>query len=122
LLPPWPWWLPFEIPDVPLANFKTRHPLWRGTQFVSVRWELRLLVMDAIERISLHPSGVRLSNGLSSWCFHCHLRRELFKPRWNYEHHCDALKKAEVSRSKGKIHLSPSRIPMMKDLPPFGPW
>jgi abortive infection bacteriophage resistance protein len=48
---------------------------------------------------------------------HCHLRRELFKPRWNYEHHCDALKK-EVSRSKeGFIcHLQNTYD---EDLPPI---
>ena len=92
------YWLPFEADHA-------SHTLRPGTTFDQVLnlyifdRELRLLVMDALERIEV---SVR-----TSWAYHmaheygphCHLQRDLFKPRWHYQRYRDKLE-IEVRRSQ----------------------
>lgn len=99
------YWLPFEADHI-------THKFKSGTDFDSILnlyvfdREFRLIVMDAIERIEV---SLR-----SKWAYqmahrhgsHCHLKRELFKPCWDYKSNCESIKK-EILRSKETfiIHL-----------------
>lgn len=110
------YWLPFELNH-------TSHQFKPDIHFDAILnlylfdREFRLLVMDAIERIEVSIRAVWAYQMAYRHGAHCHLRRELFKPKWNYESHCDALKK-EVHRSKeGFIcHLQKTYD---EDLPPL---
>ena len=99
------YWLPFELNH-------TSHQFKPDTQFDAVLnlylfdREFRLLVMDAIERIEVSIRAVWAYQMAYRHGAHCHLRRELFKPKWN-----PSLLRCTEKRSvsqQGRIHLSPS--------------
>ena len=110
------YWLPFE------ANHTT-HAFRSGTSFDAVLdlyvfdRELRLLVMDALERIEI---AVR-----TAWAYHmahthgphCHLDRSLFKRRWPYERRRATLEE-EVNRNQ-ETFIRHLRAQYEEPLPPI---
>lgn len=78
------YWLPFEV------NHAT-HQFQSGTQFDQVLnlyifdRELRLLVMDAMERIEVSIRANWAYHMAHEYGAHCHLKRDLFSPKWNYD-------------------------------------
>ena len=110
------YWLPFE------ADHTTHHFL-AGTHFGDVLnlyvfdREFRLLVLDAIERIEVSVRSAWAHQMAHRYGPHCHLNRELFSKKWNYERHFKSAQK-EVSRSKESfiLHLKDKYD---EDLPPI---
>lgn len=110
------YWLPFEIDH-------TTHRFIRGSSFDDVLnlyifdRKLRLLMMDAIERIEVSVRSAWAYKMARRYHPHYHLDRSLFKGRWDYDRHYKALKK-EVSRSNETfiIHLKQK---YSEDLPPI---
>lgn len=110
------YWLPFE------ANHTT-HAFRSGTSFDAVLdlyvfdRELRLLVMDALERIEI---AVR-----TAWAYHmahthgphCHLDRSFFKRRWPYERRRATLEE-EVNRNQ-ETFIRHLRAQYDEPLPPI---
>ena len=91
------YWLPFEQ-DHPTHQFKP------GTDFDLILEhyifdrELRLLVMDAIERVEVSLRTRWAYHLAHTYGPHAHLQRDLFKPKWNHAEHINILKET-VSRS-----------------------
>lgn len=91
------YWLPFEQ-DHPTHQFKP------GTDFDLILEhyifdrELRLLVMDAIERVEVSLRTRWAYHLAHTYGPHAHLQRDLFKPTWNHAEHINNLKET-VSRS-----------------------
>lgn len=110
------YWLPFELNH-------TSHQFKPGTTLDAVLnvylfdREFRLLVMDAIERIEVSIRAAWAYQMAHRHGAHCHLRRELFNPKWDYGRHYDALKK-EVSRSH-EVFIRHLRKTYDEDLPPL---
>ncbi|MBE9068907.1 Abi family protein [Leptolyngbya cf. ectocarpi LEGE 11479] len=92
------YWLPFE------ADHST-HRFRPGTDFEAVLnlyifdREFRLLVMDAMERIEVSIRAAWAYHMGHKHGAHCHLRRELFRRKWDYDKHYKSIKQA-VSHSK----------------------
>ena len=92
------YWLPFEADH-------TTHQFLPGTHFGDVLnlyvfdREFRLLVLDAIERIEVSIRAVWAYQMAHRHGPHCHLNRQLFSEKWDYERHYKSAQK-EVSRSK----------------------
>lgn len=110
------YWLPFEADH-------TSHQFQVGTTFEQVLnlyifdRELRLLVLDAIERIEI---SVR-----TQWAYHCSHRhgahalldRTLFKDKWNYTENANKLKQ-EVSANQ-ETFIKHLRTKYDEPLPPI---
>jgi abortive infection bacteriophage resistance protein len=77
------YWLPFE-------SDHSTHALRSGTTFEQVLnlyifdRELRLLTLDALERVEVSVRAGWAYHMAHTHGSHCHLRRALFKDRWNY--------------------------------------
>lgn len=95
------YWLPFKQTH-PTHNFKP------GTSFDMVLEhyifdrELRLLVMDAIERIEVSLRTRWAYHLAHTYGPHAHLQRNLFKPSWKHEENLNCLKEV-VRRSSEKF-------------------
>lgn len=92
------YWLPFE-------SDHGSHKLKTGTTFEQVLnlyifdRELRLLVLDALERVEVPVRAGWAYHMAHTHGPHCHLERQLFKTRWDYARHRKQLQKA-VARSQ----------------------
>jgi len=92
------YWLPFEAEHA-------SHQFSPGTTFEAVLSlyvfdrELRLLVLDAIERIEVSVRTRWAYTMAHRYGPHCHLQRELFKPEWRYDEHVARLR-ADVAASQ----------------------
>ena len=91
------YWLPFEIDH-------STHRFISGTSFEDVLnlytfdRKLRLLMIDAIERIEVSVRSTWAHVMTRRYHPHCHLDRTLFKAKWNYDRHYKIIEK-EVLRS-----------------------
>lgn len=91
------YWLPYEQ-DHPTHTFKPGTTFDLVLEHYIFDRELRLLVMDAIERIEV-SLRTRWAYHLShTYGPHAHLRKELFKTSWNHAENVNALKET-VNRS-----------------------
>jgi len=87
------YWLPFE------SDHKA-HEFQSGTTFDQVLnlyifdRELRLLVLDALERIEVSVRAAWAYHMAHTYGPHCHLNRELFKAHWRYDNNRQKLEKA----------------------------
>lgn len=110
------YWLPFEA-DHATHRFRT------GTAFDDVLnlyifdRELRLLIMDAIERIEVSIRARWAYTMAHRYGPHCHLDRQLFKPQWRYDARLAALR-AEVERSQ-ETFIQHLRNTYNEPLPPI---
>lgn len=87
------YWLPFE-------SDHESHEFQSGTTFEQVLnlyifdRELRLLVLDALERIEVSVRAGWAYHMAHTHGPHCHLNPQLFKARWHYGRHRHQLEKA----------------------------
>lgn len=110
------YWLPFEQ-DHATHTFKP------GTTFDGViehyifDRELRLLVLDAIERFEV---SLRAHWAYCLACTynnpHAHLDRSLFKPNWRYQENVDELKRTVLHSSE--VFIRHLRVAYEEELPP----
>ena len=110
------YWLPFEADH-------TTHQFKQDTTFAQILSlyvfdrQLRLLVMDAIERIEVSVRTQWAYQMSNKYGTHPHLERRLFKKKWWYAENLQSLQK-EIRRSKEPFiyHL---KSKYDEDLPPI---
>jgi abortive infection bacteriophage resistance protein len=80
--------------------------------------ELRLLLLDAIERIEVSIRSKLAYHLAESFGSHAHLKSEIFSSSLKYEKTLDKLK-AEIDRNKSEIYIKHHLDKYSEDLPPI---
>ncbi len=91
------YWLPFEQ-DHPTHQFKPGTDFNLTLEHYIFDRELRLLVMDALERVEVSLRTRWAYHLAHTYGPHAHLQKNLFKENWNHAENIDALKET-VGRS-----------------------
>lgn len=110
------YWLPFEQ-DHATHSFKPGTTFDQVLEYYIFDRELRLLVLDAIERFEVSLRSKWAYHLAHTYGTHAHLDRNLFKPTFRYQENVDDLKKT-VQRSS-EVFMRHLRTTYDEDLPPI---
>lgn len=109
------YWLPFEQ-DHATHNFKPGTTFDKVIEHYIFDRELRLLVLDAIERFEVSLRAHWAYQLAHTYGPHAHLDRNLFKPAWRYLDNVDDLEK--VVRQSSEVFIRHLRTTYDEHLPP----